>query len=258
MAWAAEQRTGSPTRKAVLMALANAANHHTGRCFPSVERLAHETEASERTVRRALDDLEAAGLIARERRRRDGGTLGTYVYRFPPADTATGRPPDTATGRPPVTTAALNQEEPNQEATANAVADSARARENAAVVLHGSTAEEYVAPVTVDRKRVTSEEATRAALILSVWNQRTGQRLRAKEWLGKIIMRIREYPEATNDDHAVIIETALENPWWRGPASPSVVYGNGAQFERSIQAVREKRREDTRIEDILTRVRRAA
>jgi hypothetical protein len=86
MAWASEQRTGSPSRKAVLMALANAANHHSGKCHPSVARIAEETELSEPTVKRALADLAGAQLIARKRRRRQDGSLSTYEYTFPTRD----------------------------------------------------------------------------------------------------------------------------------------------------------------------------
>lgn len=83
MSWAATQRTGSGTNKAVLMALANAANHHSGTCRPSIEYLAEETEFSEATVKRALKDLVDAGFITRTRRRRGDGSLGTYEYEFP-------------------------------------------------------------------------------------------------------------------------------------------------------------------------------
>lgn len=270
MAWAAEQTTGSITRKAVLLSLANAANHHTGRCFPSVERIARETEASERTVRRALDELESAGLITRERRRREDGTLGTYEYAFP-ADNATASPPDTddrTSGQPrpqpAVRATALNQED---EQEGEQETDTARAREpeGATIVLSSGPPEQYQAPTTVDRKRVTSEEATRAGLILHVWNRETGQRLRAKEWLGKIIMRLREYPEATPSDHEFIIRCALAKPWWRGDPSPSVVYGNGAQFERALTEARSAAErgaggDDERIRRIVeaARARRAA
>ena len=47
-------------------------------------------------------------------------------------------------------------------------------------------------------------------------------------------MRIREYPDLGIEEHAHIIGAALRDPWWKGPASPSVVYGSDAQFERSI------------------------
>jgi len=252
MAWAAEQKTGSIARKAVLLSLANAANHHTGRCFPSVARIARETEASERTVRRALDDLEAAGFITRERRRRDDGTLATYEYAFP-AVTTTARPADiddadqrtSATA----TTGQSDRAEPEvRQREVEREVDTARARD---VVVGAAN---YVPPGVVDRRTVSADEAQIAAVILHAWNERTGQRLRAKEWLAKIIMRIREYPEATYADHVLIIEAALANPWWRGAPTPSVVYGNGAQFERAIQETRAQRHEDDRIARIVEAV----
>jgi DNA-binding transcriptional ArsR family regulator len=87
-----KQRTGSATKKAVLMALANAASHHTATCEPKINLLAEETELNERTVRRALDDLAEAGLIEREMRHKANGHRAGYVYSFPRlADTAPGR-----------------------------------------------------------------------------------------------------------------------------------------------------------------------
>lgn len=91
------------------MSVANAANHHTGKCCPAIERIADETELSERTVRRALDELcdGDAPLLARQRNRRSDGTLGAYHYTFPvsslsqPPDTVAARPPDTVAGQEP-------------------------------------------------------------------------------------------------------------------------------------------------------------
>lgn len=65
LSWAYGVTTGSGTRKAILLALANCHNHHTGKCCPHVERIAEETEFSERTVRTALDDLVADGIVDR-------------------------------------------------------------------------------------------------------------------------------------------------------------------------------------------------
>ena len=67
MNWAVSQTVGNPLAKAVLMALANCADD-IGFCFPGQERLAKDTEQGERTVRRHLDKLEAAGLISRTHR----------------------------------------------------------------------------------------------------------------------------------------------------------------------------------------------
>jgi hypothetical protein len=67
MNWAINQTVGNALAKAVLMALANCADD-VGFCFPGQERLAKDTEQGERTVRRHLDKLEAAGLISRTHR----------------------------------------------------------------------------------------------------------------------------------------------------------------------------------------------
>jgi len=79
--WAVAQTTGTITRKAVLMGLANCHNHHTGRCFPLISRLAKELDCSERTVNRALADLEGFGFIER-RHTRNGTQQGVTHYRL--------------------------------------------------------------------------------------------------------------------------------------------------------------------------------
>lgn len=102
ISWAYDQTVGSATEKAVLLALANAANHHTGRCDPDVERIASEIEVNEKTVRRALVSLVEKGYIARERKRNSNGSLGTYSFSFPALlpDTDVSQPPDTVSARP--------------------------------------------------------------------------------------------------------------------------------------------------------------
>lgn len=62
--WALAQKTGSPSGKAVLLALANYAGA-AGESFPRQERLADETEQSVDSVQRRLKELVQAGLIWR-------------------------------------------------------------------------------------------------------------------------------------------------------------------------------------------------
>lgn len=92
-------------------------------------------------------------------------------------------------------------------------------------------------PAKVDRRPVSPAEGSLAVAVLAEWNGQAGQKLTSRDWISKIVMRIREYPDLRVEDHAHVIATALANPWWKGPANPSVVYGSGAQFERSILAV---------------------
>lgn len=91
---------------------------------------------------------------------------------------------------------------------------------------------------TVDRKLVNAYEEQMAEDVLASWNAATGQSLASKDWLAKIVMRLREHPDLSLAHHREIIDAALADPWWKGPPTPSVVYGSGAQFERSMVAAR--------------------
>jgi DNA-binding transcriptional ArsR family regulator len=101
VAWAFAQKGLPPTRKFVLVALADRCNKDTLRCDPSIKRLCDDTGLAQRSVFRALEDLEAEGLIARVNRKRDNGSLTSSEYRFPhvtlsaPSCQPDSTPPDT-------------------------------------------------------------------------------------------------------------------------------------------------------------------
>ena len=85
LAWAQSAKTGSSSTKSVLMALCSIVNDD-GIGFPSQQRIADDSELSIRTVKRAMDDLEKAGVISRERRYREGGYRTSdliYVHQEP-------------------------------------------------------------------------------------------------------------------------------------------------------------------------------
>lgn len=63
----------SPSEKLLLLALANYADA-SGQCFPSQVTLTHDTGLSERTIRTALGNLKALGLVQIERRNRANGS----------------------------------------------------------------------------------------------------------------------------------------------------------------------------------------
>ena len=50
------------------------------RCWPGIRTIAAELGLSRSTVKRALDDLSKAGLIAREPRWRENGSLSSNLY----------------------------------------------------------------------------------------------------------------------------------------------------------------------------------
>lgn len=70
--WAKQHKTGSPTRKAILIILANYADERWS-CYPSQETIAEQAECSSRTVRTVLAEWESTGLISREVRMKDHG-----------------------------------------------------------------------------------------------------------------------------------------------------------------------------------------
>ena len=53
-----------------------------GECYPSTRRIASDLRISRRTVFRALNELENAGLITRQKRRRAAGGCSSNLYRI--------------------------------------------------------------------------------------------------------------------------------------------------------------------------------
>lgn len=89
-------------------------------------------------------------------------------------------------------------------------------------------------PASVSRRPVSDSEYSLACQVLLSFNEQAGTRFRGVEEVRKIIGRIREHPDLTYYDHVDVIRRVLAAPWWDGPTSPSVIYGNGSIFERSL------------------------
>ncbi len=87
MALARPIKTGSPTAKAVLLAIANYADEE-GICWPSQEQLAEDTELSRHSIMRAIDALEEMGLLSRERRHRKDGCRSSDLIMLDLSSTA--------------------------------------------------------------------------------------------------------------------------------------------------------------------------
>jgi hypothetical protein len=81
--WVADQKTGNPSAKSVLYALANYADFN-GQVFASQQRLAEDTEQSIDSVQRRLKELAARGLIYRtpQRRLEKGAGAGAWTVSF--------------------------------------------------------------------------------------------------------------------------------------------------------------------------------
>jgi hypothetical protein len=67
-----------PGEKLVLLALADQANDEGRQCWPAVSTIARKSGQGERTVRRALSDLESKGHLTRQHR--DGSSTQYHVH----------------------------------------------------------------------------------------------------------------------------------------------------------------------------------
>lgn len=74
LTWALSQTTGSPTKKLVLLRLADQANDR-GFCWPGKDSIARHCEVHKKTVQKALQELHQQGLIRIEHRKDDDGIV---------------------------------------------------------------------------------------------------------------------------------------------------------------------------------------
>jgi hypothetical protein len=101
-ALAMKQSGLKPAAKIVLYWLADHHNGETGLCFPSLKTLERECEMNRSTIIRHLDDLEAAGLISREKRERENGSQTSTAYYLHLVPVAERNTPCCETQQPPV------------------------------------------------------------------------------------------------------------------------------------------------------------
>jgi DNA-binding transcriptional ArsR family regulator len=88
LAWAVEQPTGSPTRKLILLLLADLADEQLT-CYPGRPYLATRAELSEGTVSRTITELREGGFIRvlRRARKRGGRRTNRYLINMYGVDT---------------------------------------------------------------------------------------------------------------------------------------------------------------------------
>lgn len=225
MLWVFEHSEATLGARLVLLVLADYGHDDGTKCFPEVETIARKTRMSRKGVQLALRRLEADGLIVQTGTRPSGTKVYSIVM-------------DTASLGGVETTPLEGEggEDDGAEGAKLPTRGGVVATPDPPGTLEQDPPLTARVPKQIDRKPVTVEEAERAARILAEWNQQAGQNLSSPDWLSKIVMRIREYPALEVEGHARVIAYALAHPWWKGNATPSVVYGSGAQFERSIVA----------------------
>lgn len=109
---------------------------------------------------------------------------------------------------------------------------------------------------TLDRQKIKRPEVELAVAVLAIYCEVAGHTLVGQVWLRKIIMRCREHPELTVEDHRGVIERNFAAPWWRDEPSPSVIYGNDAIFEKAmiVKGIRTGRTQGERKSDRLRKL----
>lgn len=80
MAWATSQKTGSGTRKLILLMLADRASD-SNKCYPSHKKLAEDCELSRDTIIRAIKQLESDDFLEIIHRSKDGTKLSN-IYKL--------------------------------------------------------------------------------------------------------------------------------------------------------------------------------
>jgi hypothetical protein len=211
MSWVLRHSPTKLGQRLVLLVIADHASETGTQSWCSVDTIAEEARLTRRAVQYALRRLEADGAIIETGK----GPAGTHEYavlmgaqNLHGAQTQGGRKTLPQGGASVAPKPSIDQP-PNRE---------------------GPSERTW----RVDGKLVTDDELEVSQSVLAEWNQQAEQRLQSREWLAKIVMRIREHPELGVAEHAHIIRVSLAHPWWRSTPSPSVIYGNGAQFERQL------------------------
>lgn len=190
---------------------------------PTQGQLADLCPMSDRMVRSASTELEDRGLIRTEGTGRVGKRYfltdqNTYRHVVPPSVVVVIGSSSLPQSKGP-------QEENGEQGSL--FAEDAAPR-SLALVRPGNV------PRDVAGRQVKVEEWEKALAVLDVFNEVSGLKMTSKEWVSKIILRLREHPELEVEDHRGIIVRNFAAPWWNGLPSPSVIYGNSGIFERSM------------------------
>ena len=228
LAWAWEQETGSPTAKAVLLALADHADQD-GICWPGIERIARKTELSRRTVIRQLTALADDAFLEVSPRSDKDGKQTSNLYRIaldrdPGSGMTERHGGDDRAASPGVTESPIRGERAAPDPSVNRQEEPSKepsARE-------------------VDQIPISDQEYELARRLLAAFNIENGSGYPLDGQMDKIVRAIRRRPDLSEQDHLGIIAKAMRDPWWKGQPSPAVIWGKPDLFDAHVEAWRSK------------------
>jgi hypothetical protein len=215
------------------VALGKYADRETGEATPGRKRLAEDIGVSRpvgmKTLDRVKEELVVAGALRVDRRRNGTANL-TNLYVLVHADPRAGAGgPSSSTGSSSGVT---------HDATLGARMTPPSATD-APTPARGETDPEDL-PDSVDGTPTSAAERRMAREVLSTFCALTDTRFTGQTWLRKIILRLREHPEADVSDHERAIRLTLQDPWWSDDPTPAVVYGNESVFENALNRKEKK------------------
>lgn len=217
-----------------------------GICWLDQTTICRRARCSEATVRRAVRELETLGDIQTRTAQRGRRRINVYriVWAQPPdydrLPFDLDRPfDDDRSNRAPVISTATTGHPDRDDRSSGPNTPSIGTKENV---------RERTPTWRVNRHVVTVHEQELSQQVLAAWNTLTGQVLTNRDWRSMIVSRLREHPELELADHERVMKAVLAEPWWQGAPSPNVIYGSGAQFERSLTAARTTKAAATSME----------
>lgn len=228
--WVMENSTLKMTNYCVLLMLADFVDSgESGMAWPSHDTLAKRAHCSVRTVRNALAEAEGAGEI----QRLGTSESGTVIWQLTAEDLAL-----------PSGGSAKSVEGSADFADKVVVASSAQLgllQEEQPFTLKVQGDSGSVPPSSVAGKRIRPDEWHMAVTLLQRFNELAGKKWEPRTTTGdhnpkvtQIIMRIRENPEITLEEHLAILDRNFKAPWWDGePSTVGVIY-NPETFPRAV------------------------
>lgn len=251
--WAIRQRDLTPGGKLLLLVLANAAGSD-GITFVGRATQAERCCCRPETVTENIKRLEVAGLVARVGRRRENGSrTSDYTILAPQAEDR-GEMADASEDEypEPVVSLARGQlargqvRKPNRQRLGKPPSQVRKTggpeqTEDPSVRLEGVGGKEEGAQLDLSGGEPNGNgggpEAL-ARLVLAVWNEETGQALRARGHVDLIARRVRENPRLRVEHHRLVIRRNLADPWWKGAPTPRVLYAKADLFESMVEKAR--------------------
>lgn len=253
-AWAWSHAPVKSGELVVLLALADNAHDDGGGAYPSQEALAGKARMSDRQVRNCLRALEDKHIIERQGKTQGG----VVVWRIVMAPDAVRPVPDPdADEAPEKSSARKSTSAPARTSGRQLIAGTpgsglptepsiepslcaGRARAREAEPLFGAPPQVVAPPpdprrpAKVNRRKVTPAEHDRCDRILDAFNTAAGTRYGAEDFRRAIILRCAEHPELSDGELEEVISRNFRAPWWTGPPSPAVIFGNSGIFERAM------------------------